>query len=88
MNNPFEALEKRLSSIETLLIDIKQKPLQKENTDPLLDFLEKEKAMEVLGVSHTTLWRWEKAGKLVSRGIGSKRYYSRSEIMSVLEPNK
>lgn len=55
---------------------------QADNTpdDPLNDFIEKK---EVAGkiASASTLWKWEKAGKIQSYGIGGKRFYKRSELM-------
>src|SRR5690554_6383071 len=38
--------------------------------------------------SSSTLWNWEKMGKLTSYGIGGKRYYKRSELESLMQPVK
>lgn len=43
-------------------------------------FLSRKQALEFLGVTSATLWRWEKDGKVISHGIGSKRYYKRTEL--------
>ena len=47
--------------------------------DPLDDYIERKEVVGKLA-SASTLWKWEKAGKLQSYGIGGKRYYKRSEI--------
>lgn len=47
--------------------------------DPLNDYIERKEVVGKLA-SASTLWKWEKAGKLQSYGIGGKRYYKRSEI--------
>ncbi|UGU17713.1 helix-turn-helix domain-containing protein [Sinomicrobium kalidii] len=51
--------------------------------DPLNDLIEKK---EIRGkiASSSTLWKWEKEGKIRSYGIGGKRYYKRSELMEAL----
>lgn len=36
--------------------------------------------------SSSTLWNWEKMGKLNSYGIGGKRFYKRSELESLMQP--
>ena len=48
-------------------------------------YLTREKVMEMLEVSPTTLWRWEKCGYLIPISIGSKRRYRHSDILKILE---
>jgi len=87
MINPFENLDRRLSNIENLLLDIKHEPKREPQSpivkDPLDDLIPKS---EVRGkfASSSTLWKWEKEGKIQSYGIGGKRYYKRSELMEAL----
>ena len=38
--------------------------------------------------SSSTLWQWEKKGKLRSYGIGGKRFYKRSELEDLIQPIK
>ena len=38
--------------------------------------------------SSSTLWNWEKQGKIKSYGIGGKRFYKRSELESLIQPIK
>lgn len=67
-----------------LLSEQHPKPQQPITTkDPLDDLIPKS---EVRGkfASASTLWKWEKEGKIQSYGIGGKRYYKRSELMEAL----
>lgn len=43
-------------------------------------FLQREKVMEILGVSSTTLWRWQRCGYLVPISIGGQHRYRLSDI--------
>jgi predicted site-specific integrase-resolvase len=38
-----------------------------------------------LGISETTLWRWNKIGYLVPINIGGKRRYKMSDVRRILE---
>ena len=38
--------------------------------------------------SSSTLWQWEKQGKIKSYGIGGKRFYKRSELERLIQPIK
>lgn len=51
----------------------------KPKEDPLDDYIERKEVAGKLA-SASTLWKWEKSGKLQSYGIGGKRYYKRTEI--------
>ena len=44
-----------------------------------------DKVAEILDVTKTTLWRWQKAGYLVPLEIGGKRRYKMSEVKRILE---
>ena len=43
------------------------------------------KVAEILDVTKTTLWRWQKAGYLVPIEIGGKRRYRMSDVKQILE---
>ena len=61
-----------------------------------IDTITRGKKAEVIGkgevrgklASPSTLWHWEKAGKLQSYGIGGKRYYKREDIENLFQPIK
>lgn len=48
-------------------------------------YLSTEKVREMLSVSVTTLWRWEKRGYLVPISYGGQKRYKRSDIEKILE---
>lgn len=74
----------RVCRIESRLSIEVQEPQQEELFS---EFIPKS---EVRGkfASSSTLWNWEKMGKLTSYGIGGKRYYKRSELESLMQPIK
>lgn len=49
------------------------------------EYLSREKVMERLEVSATTLWRWEKCGYLIPVSIGNKKKYRQSDIQKILQ---
>ena len=53
------------------------------NNDELLT---REQTCNFLQIDVVTLWRWSKAGKVVSYGIGNRRYFKKSELMASLIP--
>jgi hypothetical protein len=44
------------------------------------DLISKKNIITGLGVSHTTLWKWEQSGYLIPVRVGKKVYYRRSDI--------
>jgi DNA-binding transcriptional regulator YiaG len=51
-------------------------------------YLSKDKVCEMLDVSVTTLWRWEKVGYLVPLNFGGQKRYRKSDIEKILEGAK
>ena len=47
-------------------------------------FVSSKKAMEILRVSQTTLWRWKKVGYLVPEMCGGKCFYRMKDIDRIL----
>lgn len=66
MTNPFEALNERLSNIETLLLEIKQKP--EENQKP--ENLTVKETAEVLKVSEQSVHNYIKKGFIPAQKLG------------------
>ncbi len=56
--------------------------------DASQELLTAKKVEDILGISATTRWRWEKKGILKSHRIGGKRYYRFSEILALTEGKK
>lgn len=48
-------------------------------------WLNSEEAKEMLGVSNTTLWHYRRQGKIKSRRIGRKLYFSAQEVNQLIE---
>ena len=48
------------------------------------ELLTKKQASEFLKVTATTLWRWQKLGKLETYGIGKIRYYKKADLLNML----
>lgn len=49
------------------------------------EYLSREKVIEWLEVSATTLWRWEKCGYLIPVAVGNKKKYRMSDIQKILQ---
>ena len=81
-------------TIEELTEIISEKALQK--LESLIksihvdeELLTRAQTSELLKVNFTTLWKWTKAGKIHSYGLGNRVYYKRGELMkAVISLNK
>ncbi len=61
----------------------------KPNQEPQqADLLTRKEAMKLLNVSSSTLWLYEKEGKIKGYGVKGKRYYKHSEILNSLIEKK
>ncbi len=49
------------------------------------EMISKKDIMEGLGISHTTLWKWQKLGYLVPVKVGRKVYYRRADIIKLTD---
>jgi excisionase family DNA binding protein len=67
------------TELQSLLKDFIGKSVIEEKTE--VEYLTKKQACKLLNVSETTIWRWAKEGKIIAHGIGSKRYFKRSELI-------
>jgi len=87
IQNQFEILNSKLTSIEALLLDFKHEPVKTKQAHQSiddLDLLTPTETAQLLRISMPTLWRWEKKGELKCYGIGGKRFYKRNEIINHL----
>lgn len=80
MNNPFEALDKRLSNIESILLDIKHKP--KENLSNKRYTIKE--ASEILGVIPLTVRNHIKSGNIKAKKLGRKYYIAHNDLFDAL----
>ena len=82
MNNPFDVLEKRLDRIEAGIMELAKKP-EKEISLPE-KYLTVEQTCELLSVTRTTLWSWDRKGILESCRIGNQKRYKLSDIQKIM----
>lgn len=84
MNNPFEAIDQRLSNIENLLLDIKHKPVEEEKTENLTV----KEASELLKVSEQSVHNYIKRGFLTAQKVGRILLIKRTDIEQSLKEVK
>lgn len=81
MDNPFEAIDKRLTRLEE-----KSQSLTEVTPETVLS---KTGAKELLGVTLNTLSKYTRDGTIPAYGIGSRVLYKRSELLdSLIRINK
>lgn len=84
MNNPFEAIDQRLSNIENLLLDIKYRPIEEEKTENLTV----KEASELLKVSEQSIHNYIKRGFLPAQKVGRILLIKRIDIEQSLKEVK
>lgn len=78
-----------LIEANTMLIADTKRELEQLITDQNTEtYPSREKVMEMLDVSESTLWRWSKNGYLVPLNVGGKRRYLMSDVKRILEGKK
>ncbi len=88
MENPFVAIEERLTNIESLLTEFKmrQEPIPME---PLTEQpISQKDATEFLGKSRQTLIMWRRRGIIKAHILGGRVYFLKSELLAALTKNK
>ena len=88
MNNPFEVIEARLSSIENLILDLKHSPLRVEPTDHPEQLLSIQQAAEFLSLSVPTLYSKVSKSELPVMKRGKRLYFSRTELMEYIKEGR
>ena len=83
MSNPFELLEQRLTNIETLLQELKNKPKELENKIYSVKELSK-----FAGCSELTIRNWIKEGKVKANKINRRIFINSSQFETGLEEMK
>ena len=69
-----------------LLIAETKRELEQEIADSKAEtYISREKTMEILDVSSTTLWRWKRMGYLVPVSVGANDRYRMSDIRRIME---
>lgn len=87
MINPFETIDKRLSNLESLLLDIKHSSKEiEQNFEPKnpTELLSRSEVSILLKCNLGTIHNYCKSGKLIPYGIGNRVYFKRSDIENAL----
>lgn len=88
MNNPFEVIEARLSSIENLILDLKHSPLRVEPTEHPEQLLTIQQAAEFLSLFVPTLYSKVSKSELPVMKRGKRLYFSRTELMEYIKEGR
>lgn len=83
MQNPFEILESKLSNIENLLLQLREKPIEAENK-----LLSVKEIAKLSGVSELTVRNWISDGKVQAKRIGRRMFIEHSQFINGLEEVK
>lgn len=82
--DPSEFIRRIAEEVANILDErTNQRQANQDDIDILDDFIPKHEVRGKLA-SSATLWKWEKAGKIKSYGIGGKRFYKRSELTEAI----
>ncbi len=87
MNNPFEVIEARLSSIENLILDLK-KPVKVEPTEQPEQLLTVQEAAQFLNLTVPTIYSKVSKGELPVMKRSKRLYFSSTELMDYLKEGR
>lgn len=85
MNNPFEAIDARLSNIENLLLDLKHNPETPAPAPVEDEYLTTKQAKAFLKCSVPTLLKWRKAKFITAKNFGRSVRYLKSDLIRISE---
>lgn len=80
MHNPFDILNERLANIETLLLEIKHKPIE----EPKPENLTVKETAQVLKVSEQSVHNYIKKGYLPAQKVGRVLLIKRTDLENAL----
>jgi len=81
MNNPFDVIDARLSSIENLILDLKHKPIQVEPSQHREQLLTIDEVAELLHLSKPTVYSKHSKGELPGVCKQGKRLYFERDVI-------
>jgi len=81
--DPEKLIDSISEKVTANIIEAVKKSTSQSTPDPLDDLIPKSEVRGKLA-SASSLWKWERAGKIQSYGLGGKRFYKRSELMAAL----
>ena len=85
MNNPFEVIEARLSSIENLILDLKHKPQTVDPTEQPEQLLTIQEAAEFLSLTVPTIYSKVSKREIPCMKRSKRLYFSRTELLDYLK---
>src|SRR5690606_33856922 len=88
MNNPFEVIEARLSSIENLILDLKHQPTKVEPTEQPEKLLTVQEAAQFLNLTVPTIYSKVSKGELPVMKRSKRLYFSSTELMEYLKEGR
>jgi excisionase family DNA binding protein len=88
MNNPFEVIEARLSSIENLILDLKHQPKTVQSRNESEQPLTIEETAKFLSLSVPTVYGLIHKGKLVGMKPAKRRYFYKGELLNYLNRSR
>jgi excisionase family DNA binding protein len=88
MNNPFEVINARLSSIETLILDLKHQPKKVEITEQTEQLLTVQEAAQFLNLTVPTIYSKVSKGELPVMKRSKRLYFSSTELMAYLKDGR
>ena len=88
MNNPFESIEARLNTIETLLLDLTRNP-KEQGVQPVKDeFLTVQDTAKFLSLSVPTVYGLISKGELPVMKRSKRCYFSKVELINYLKDGR
>lgn len=60
--------------------------LKTQQVQPSNDLMTRKEVCALLSINFSTLWKHTKSGKLLSKGIGNRVFYSRSQVLEAVKP--
>lgn len=88
MNNPFELIEKKLSTIESLLINLNEQPQASEHKKANEQFLTVQEAAKLLNLTVPTIYSKVSKGELPVMKRSKRLYFSNIELMEYIKKGR
>lgn len=86
MINPFEVIERRLDSLENLILNLKEESKAETNKEP--DLLTVKEVAKFLSLTESTIYAKVREGNLPYMKEGKRLYFSRQELIEYLKENR
>lgn len=88
INNPFESIDSRLSSIENILLDLKRESQSNKGSPEIGELLTVPQAASLLHLSVPTIYGLIHRRELPSLKRGKRVYFKRSDLMVYVEQGR